>query len=65
MGAVKEIRKQAIVAERAAARMPDPVVADQMKALAEAFRAQAEAMKKKKKKKRWVLPSKADASTES
>jgi len=45
--------------------MPDPVVADQMKALAEAFRAQAEAMKKKKKKKRWVLPSKADASTES
>jgi HAMP domain-containing protein len=52
MGAVKEIRKQAIVAERAAARMPDPVVADQMKALAGAFRAQAEAMKKKKKKKK-------------
>jgi HAMP domain-containing protein len=52
MRAVKEIRKQAIVAERAAARMPDPVVADQIKAVASAFRAQAETMKKKKKKKK-------------
>jgi hypothetical protein len=52
MGAVKEIRKQAAVAERAAARTTNAVVADQMRALAGAFRAQAEPMKKKKKKKK-------------
>jgi hypothetical protein len=52
MGAVKEIRKQAAVAERAAARATNAVVADQMRALAGAFRAQAEVMKKKKKKKK-------------
>jgi hypothetical protein len=52
MGTIKEIRKQAAVAERAAARTTNAVVANQMKALAGAFRAQAEAMKKKKKKKK-------------
>jgi hypothetical protein len=49
---IKELRKQAAVAERAAATTTNAVVADQMRALAGAFRAQAEAMKKKKKKKK-------------
>jgi len=48
MGTIKEIRKQAAVAERAAARTTNAVVA-QMRALA-AFRAPAEAMRKQKKK---------------
>jgi len=52
MGAVKQIRKQAVVAEQAAARTADALVADQMKTLADAFRAQAETMKKNKKKKK-------------
>ncbi|WP_458197497.1 hypothetical protein [Bradyrhizobium sp. UFLA05-153] len=52
MGAVKQIRKQAVVAERAAARTADAFVADQMKSLADAFRAQADTMKKNKKKKK-------------
>ncbi|MHC2578710.1 hypothetical protein ACVI1J_008949 [Bradyrhizobium diazoefficiens] len=52
MGAVKDIRKQAEVAEKAAARAADAFVANQMKTLAEAFRAQAETMKKNKKKKK-------------
>jgi hypothetical protein len=52
MGTAKEIRKQAAVAERAAAGTANVVVADQMRALAGAFRAQADAMKKKKKKKK-------------
>ena len=52
MGAVKQIRKQAVVAEQAAARTADALVADQMKTLADAFRAQADTMKKNKKKKK-------------
>jgi hypothetical protein len=48
MGPVKQIRKQAVAAEQAA----DAFVADQMKALAGAFRAQADTMKKNKKKKK-------------
>jgi hypothetical protein len=52
MGAVKQIRKQAAVAEQVAARTADAFVADQMKTLAEAFRAQADTIKKKKKKKK-------------
>ena len=52
MGAVKQIRKQAAVAERVAAQTADAFVADQMKTLASAFRAQADAMKKTKKKKK-------------
>jgi len=56
MGAVKDIRKQAEVAEKAAARAADAFVANQMKTLAEAFRAQAETMKKNKKKKPASTP---------
>ncbi|MGV7219605.1 hypothetical protein [Bradyrhizobium sp. UFLA05-112] len=52
MGAVKQIRKQAVVAERVAARTADAFVADQMKTLADAFRAQADTIKKNKKKKK-------------
>ena len=47
----KAIRKQARVAERAAFRSANTVVADQMRNLAEAFRAQADVIKKKRKKK--------------
>ena len=46
----KAIRKQARVAERAALLSADAGVADQMRNLAEAFRAQADIMKKKRKK---------------
>lgn len=48
----RQIRKQAMAAERAAAQTADSLVAEQMKNLALAFRAQAEVMKQKKKKKR-------------
>lgn len=49
--ATKVFRKQARVAERAAFQSADTVVADQMRNLAEAFRAQADILKKKRKKK--------------
>jgi hypothetical protein len=49
--ATRVFRKQARVAERAAFQSADTVVADQMRNLAEAFRAQADIMKKKRKKK--------------
>jgi len=52
MKMVKEIRKQAITAERAATNAADPLVAEQMKTLALAFRAQADVLKKKKKEKK-------------
>ena len=52
MGMPKAIRKQAIAAERVATRTADTFVADQMKTLAEAFRAQADVLKKRKKKKK-------------
>jgi hypothetical protein len=52
MGMSKAIRKQAIAAERVAARTADALVADQMKSLAQAFRAQADVLKRKKKKKK-------------
>lgn len=51
MGTRKAIRKQAMTAERVATQTADAFVADQMKSLAEAFRAQADVLKKKKKKK--------------
>jgi hypothetical protein len=51
MGMKKAIRKQAITAERVATQTADAFVASQMKSLAEAFRAQADVLKKKKKKK--------------
>jgi len=52
----KAIRQQAVTAERVAATSADAFVANQMKTLAQAFRAQAEVMKKNKKnkkKKKW------------
>jgi hypothetical protein len=55
MGMRKAIRKQATTAERVATRTADAFVADQMKSLAEAFRAQADVLKKKKKKNRDEL----------
>jgi hypothetical protein len=52
MGTTKAIRRQATTAERVASRTANTIVADQMKNLAEAFRAQADVLKKKKKKKK-------------
>jgi hypothetical protein len=52
MGMTKAIRKQAVTAERVATQTANMLVADQMKNLAEAFRAQADVLKKKKKKKK-------------
>jgi hypothetical protein len=43
---------QAATAERVAANTADTFVADQMKSLAQAFRTQAEIIKKNKKKKK-------------
>lgn len=48
----KQIRKQAVAAERAALQAADSIAAEQMKKLALAFRAQAEVLKRKKKKKK-------------
>ena len=52
MGMQKAIRKQSIKAERVATQTADAFVANQMRSLAEAFRAQADILKKKKKKKK-------------
>jgi hypothetical protein len=52
MGMTKAIRKQAVTAERVATQTANTFVSDQMKNLAEAFRAQADVLKKKKKKKK-------------
>lgn len=52
MGTTKAIRKQAVTAERVATQTANTFVADQMKNLAEAFRAQADVLKKKKKKRK-------------
>jgi hypothetical protein len=52
MGMQKAIQKQAMAAERVATQTADTFVADQMKNLAEAFRAQAKVIKKNKKKKK-------------
>lgn len=52
MKIAKAIRKQAATAERIAASTADTVVANQMRSLAQAFRTQAEIIKKKKKKKK-------------
>jgi len=45
----KAIRRQAVTAERVAANTADTFVANQMKSLAQAFRTQAEIIKKNKK----------------
>jgi hypothetical protein len=52
MGVQKAIKKQAITAERVATQTADAFVANQMKTLADAFRAQAKAIKRNKKKKK-------------
>jgi hypothetical protein len=52
MKMAKAIRQQAATAERVAATSADAFVADQMKSLAQAFRAQAEIIKKNKKNKK-------------
>jgi hypothetical protein len=60
----KAFRKQARTAERVALQAGDAFVSDQMKTLAQAFRAQAEAMRKKRKKRKWISPSKPIVSME-
>jgi hypothetical protein len=52
MKMVKAIRQQAATAERVAVNTADPYAANQMRTLAQAFRTQAEIIKKKKKKKK-------------
>ena len=52
MKMVKAIRKQAATAERVAASTADSYVANQMRSLAQAFRSQAEIIKKKNKQKK-------------
>jgi hypothetical protein len=48
----KSFRKQARTAERVSFQTTDTFVAGQMKTLAQAFRAQADVLKKKRKKKK-------------
>jgi hypothetical protein len=52
MKMAKAIRRQAATAERVAATTADAFVANQMRSLAQAFRTQADVLKKKKKKKK-------------
>ena len=52
MKMAKAIRQQAVTAEQVAATSAEAFVADQMKTLAQACRAQAEVMKKNKKNKK-------------
>ncbi|WP_156180111.1 hypothetical protein [Bradyrhizobium sp. LTSPM299] len=48
----KAIRRQALTAERVAATTGDAGVANEMRSLAEAFRSQADILKRKKKTKK-------------
>ncbi|WP_201723721.1 hypothetical protein [Bradyrhizobium neotropicale] len=50
MKPTKSLKQQARVAEKAAQEAADEFVANQMKSLASAFRAQAKVLKKKRKK---------------
>lgn len=52
MKMAKAIRQQAATAERAAQNTADAVAADQMRNLAQAFKVQAEIIKRNKKKKK-------------
>jgi len=52
MKMAKAIREQAVTAEQVAATSADAFVANQMKTLAQAFRTQAEIIKKNKKNKK-------------
>ncbi|MGY4570835.1 hypothetical protein [Bradyrhizobium sp. USDA 3256] len=59
MGITKDLKKQAKTAEQAAVRTADEFAAEQMKSLAQAFRAQAEVVKRNKKKKKDELHRKS------
>ena len=52
MKMAKAIRRQALTAERVAATTADTGVASEMRSLAEAFRSQADILKRKKKTKK-------------
>jgi hypothetical protein len=52
MKMAKAIRRQAATAEQVAANTANAIVANQMKSLAQAFRAQAEIIRKEKKDKK-------------
>lgn len=52
MKPTKSLKQQARVAEKAAQDAADEFVANQMKALASAFRAQAKVLKKRRKEKK-------------
>lgn len=52
MKMAKAIRRQAVTAEQVAATTANAIIATQMKSLAQAFRAQAEIIRKEKKDKK-------------
>ena len=52
MKLAKAIRRQADTAERAALTAPNPTIASQMRNLAQAYRIQADTIKKNKKSKK-------------
>jgi hypothetical protein len=52
MKMAKAIRRQAVTAEHVAASTANAAVANQMRSLAQAFRAQAEIIRKEKKEKK-------------
>jgi hypothetical protein len=52
MKMAKAIRRQAAIAERVAATTANAFVANEMRSLAQAFKTQADVLKKKKKKKK-------------
>ena len=60
MKMAKAIRQQAATAERVAVNTADTYVANQMRTLAQAFRTQAEIIRKNKKKKKKELLDKSD-----
>ena len=60
MKMAKAIRQQATTAERVAVNTADTYVADQMRTLAQAFRTQAEIIKKNKKKEKNELLDKGN-----
>jgi G3E family GTPase len=63
MKMVKAIRQQAATAERVAVNTADTYVADQMRALAQAFKIQAEIIKKNKKRRKNELLDKSEVPT--
>jgi len=59
MKMAKAFRKQAATAERVAASTDDALVANEMRSLAQAFKTQADILKKKEKKKKHELHHKS------